>query len=88
MDTLIAKRTCTDEAGRQLEFSYRLITEQAQYEGTEYEEYGVCVCGPGTQSLRVPSITTDRHRIDELIGLLIRNCVSPVSLPYIIEDWL
>ena len=88
MDVLIAKRTCTDEVGTTYELEYRLVTESNCYNGKTCKDYGICICGNGVDTVRIPSITINRQTIDELMRLLIRNCVFPISLPDILQDVL
>ena len=37
---------------------------------------------------RTPNITVSVERIDQLLELLRRNCVSPVTLRDVVLDWL
>ena len=48
--------------------------------GLSCESYGVKVAGPGGEEASVPNITVSVERIDQLLELLRRNCVSPVTL--------
>ena len=88
MESIIAAQTLTDEQGRQHNFEYHCIISKAVYEETEVTEYGVRIIQNGGESICIPSITSDRVRFEELTNLLIRNGVTPVSLPDVLEDWL
>lgn len=88
MDILIAKRTCTDQSGASYELEYRLISEPMEYSGQMRDDYGICISGTGLDTVRIPSVTTDRQTIDALMLMLIRNCVFPISLPDILQDVL
>lgn len=88
METLLAKRTCTDDLGQLRQFQYWLITEHTCYDGREFEDYGVRITGPGGESEAIFSLTVDPVRMDELMRMLIRNCVTPVGLQDVIADWL
>lgn len=88
MESLITRQICVDEAGNRHQFEYRLITGRIFHQGRRIPDYGVCITSPEAEPVRIPSITTDRARMEELMALLIKNCVTPTSLPYIIEDWL
>lgn len=88
METLLAKRTYTDDLGQLREFQYWLITERTNYDGLEYEDYGVRITEPEGESETILSLTVDSMRMDELMRLLICNCVTPIGLRDVIQDWL
>ena len=56
--------------------------------GLSCESYGVKVAGPDGEEASVPNITVSVERIDQLLELLRRNCVSPVTLRDVVLDWL
>ena len=69
--------------GRQI--SYYLLVE----EGRERPlQYGVRIEAEGGDFDEVFAVTTSGQRMNDLLELLIRNAVTPVSLGDIIEDWL
>lgn len=83
--------TCqeTGEDGRVHGYRYYiLVGEMAVKDGLACESYGVKVAGADGQETSIPNITIRAERIDELIELLIRNAVSPLSLPDVVADWL
>ena len=67
---------------------YILIGEMSFGEGFSCESYGVKVVGQDGEEASLPNITVSTRRIDELMDLLIRNQVSPVTLQDVVEDWL
>lgn len=88
METIIASQTLTDEEGNQHSFEYCCITRKTMYDETEVTEYGIGITQDRGESIRIPGITSDRTRFEELANLLIRNGVTPISLPDVLEDWL
>ena len=54
------------------------------------ESYGVCVCINGKEEEKsvIRHITSSSAKIEELMELLLRNGVTPVSLNDVVEDWL
>ena len=65
-----------------------LVGEMCLGEGFSCESYGVKVVGENGEESSLPDITVSTRRIDELMALLIRNQVSPVTLRDVVEDWL
>lgn len=88
METLVAMQTCTDDLGKERKFQYWLITRHTFYEGQEYPDYGVRITELEGETAVIPSLTVDPVRMDGLMKLLIGSCVTPIDLPYVIEDWL
>ena len=65
--------------------TYYLLAEE-NLEGTE--QYGVRVESETGDRAEVRKVTISSRSILELMGLLMRNTVTPVSLRDVIEDWL
>ena len=78
--------TCTgeEEDGTAHSFQYYILVDG----GLSCESYGVKVAGPDGEEASVPNITVSVERIDQLLELLRRNCVSPVTLRDVVLDWL
>ncbi len=56
--------------------------------GCELESYGVLVSGEDGETAAVRCITPSAERIEELLAVLLRGRVTPVSLKDVIEDWV
>lgn len=69
-------------------YRYAILVDEMAVGGLCCESYGVKVTGPDGTCEEVPNITVSTGRIDELVELLRRNQVSPVTLRDVIEDWL
>ncbi len=67
------------------QMTYYLLAEE-NLEGTE--QYGVRVESETGDRAEVRKVTISSRSILELMGLLMRNTVTPVSLRDVIEDWL
>ena len=85
--------TCerVDTESGTLQFDYYIIIDQMEVEhGFACESYGVKIADRDapSESVIIPHITTSISRIDELMELLIRNFVTPVTAMDVIEDWL
>ena len=84
--------TCEVESteGREQRFAYYILVDQMEVSGGfACESYGVKVAAlNGGETVSLPNITVSISRIDELMGLLIRNLVTPVTLRDVVEDWL
>ena len=83
--------TCTgeEEDGTAHSFQYYILVDEMELSGgLSCESYGVKVAGPDGEEASVPNITVSVERIDQLLELLRRNCVSPVTLRDVALDWL
>ena len=72
--------TCTgeEEDGTAHSFQYYILVDEMELGGgLSCESYA-----------SVPNITVSVERIDQLLELLRRNCVSPVTLRDVVLDWL
>ncbi len=67
------------------QMTYYLLAEE-NLEGAE--QYGVRVESETGDRAEVRKVTISSRSILELLGLLMRNTVTPVSLQDVIEDWL
>ena len=78
-----------DQTGRPVCCKYFMTVGEAQC-GDELicETYGVRVVSDWETDCTVPNITTDPGKAAELVRLLARNLVTPVTLRDVIEDWL
>ena len=56
--------------------------------GMSCESYGVKVVGADGEEASVTNLTVSAGRIDQLMELLVRNGVTPVTLRDVVEDWL
>ena len=54
---------------------------------TDRGEYGILVESGGEQAL-IPAISVSRFRVQELLGLMCRGLVTPVTARDVTEDWL
>lgn len=89
----VARRTEKDQNGQPLSFEYCLLAEEAEAGGTVIgENYGVQITsfsgGTVQETRSIPGLTVSAQRIHALMDLLVRNCVTPVSLDGVVEDWL
>ena len=83
--------TCTgeEEDGTAHSFQYYILVDEMELGGgLSCESYGVKVAGPDGEEASVPNITVSVERIDQLLELLRRNCVSLVTLRDVVLDWL
>lgn len=88
-ELLMDSRQETGEEGQTCGYRYYiLVGEMAVSGGLACESYGVKVVSEDGEAAAVPNITISAGRIDELMELLIRNSVSPVTLLDVVEDWL
>lgn len=78
-----------DQTGRPVCCQYFMTVGEARC-GDELvcETYGVRVASDREMDCAVPNITTDPGKAEELICLLARNLVTPVTLRDVVEDWL
>lgn len=88
-ELLVDTRQETGEDGRTMGYRYYiLVGEMAVSGGLACESYGVKVVGEDGEEASVPDLTVSPARIDQLMELLVRNGVSPVTLRDVVEDWL
>ena len=55
--------------------------------GTDKGEYGILVESGGEQVL-IPALSVSRFRVSELLGMMCRGVVTPVTAGDVAEDWL
>ena len=83
--------TCTgeEEDGTAHSFQYYILVDEMELGAAcPARAMGVKVAGPDGEEASVPNITVSVERIDQLLELLRRNCVSPVTLRDVVLDWL
>ena len=73
-----------DEAGREHTLRYDLLLEA----GVEGVRYGVSVQDRAGDGAQVRDLTSRRERAEEVLALLARNTVTPVTLRDVIDDLL
>ena len=76
------------ESPRDCGYRNMILVDEMTVGGMSCESYGVRVTGPDGECAEIPNITVSAGRIDELVDLLRRNQVSPVSLRHVVDDWL
>lgn len=76
------------ESPRDCGYRYVILVDEMTVGGMSCESYGVRVTGPDGDCAEIPNITVSAGRIDELVDLLRRNQVSPVTLRDVVDDWL
>ena len=76
------------ESPRDCGYRYMILVDEMTVGGMSCESYGVRVTGPDGDCAEIPNITVSAGRIDELVDLLRRNQVSPVTLRDVVDDWL
>ena len=87
-ELLVEKLNLTDDSGRQRSYTYSVLIGEKNVGSFSCEDYGVKIAELNGESASIPDITVSAARIDELIGLLIRNTVTPTTLADVISDWL
>lgn len=87
-ELLVDTRRLEDCMGQTREYSYFLLIGEMKIGSLSCEDYGVKIQEAGGDCAAVPDITVSAARIDELITLLIRNTVTPVTLADVVADWL
>lgn len=83
--------TCkgAEEDGDEHSFDYYVLIDQMEVNGGfACESYGAKIASSNGAHADVPHITTSISRIDELMTLLTKNLVTPISLNDVIADWL
>lgn len=90
-----AEREILDETqGNKMELEYYLLISETDDIETDviHKTYGVEIVmkvkGLSSESKILENIHTDMERMKKLIGLLADNTVTPVTLPYIVDDLL
>ena len=89
----IAGRTERDQEGQLHSFDYFLLAEEVVAGETVLREsYGVRITsstgGTAQETNSIMNVTASTQRINELMELLVRQCVTPVSLNDVVQDWL
>lgn len=81
-----ARKTAEDDP----ECDYYILVDEVEVAGGfACESYGVKIRSRRSgESAQLLNITTSVSRIDELLELLMRNTVTPVTLRDVVEDWL
>ena len=88
-ELLVDSRRIADEQGRIRIYDYLILVGERDTGTFFCESYGVKIVERGSMNLSVvPDVTTQIARIDELMGLLVRNEVLPGHLLDVITDWL
>ncbi|MCX7615173.1 MAG: DUF6514 family protein [Clostridiales bacterium] len=84
-----------DEGGEKHLLHYELLVDEIITENRiGLETYGVSVSKFSDDELyevekaEFRDISTDRRKIDDFLANLIQHNVTPISLPYIVEDFL
>lgn len=78
-----AEKEYVDLSGRPHRLEYYLLEEPGQP-----CRYGVAVLDPGGDRAAVRDVTSLRSRAEEVLTLLARNLVTPVTLRDVVEDLL
>ncbi|MEG0441473.1 MAG: DUF6514 family protein [Oscillospiraceae bacterium] len=78
-----------DEQGQAHSYQYYILVDEMDVGHFFCESYGVKVKAvQGDEEAAVPHVTVSAGRIDALMSSLIRNAVTPTSLPDVVADWL
>jgi len=79
------KRLKVDE--NELELAYYITVDEVKSNNQIeiLESYGVCI-ESSSEKASVSGITHSRKKIEELERILSENFVTPVSLPYVVQD--
>lgn len=73
----------------QSDYDYAVLVDEVGQGPFSCESYGAAVTSRSTgEEARVPHITVDPRRIDELMELLVRCQVGPTHLRDVVDDWL
>lgn len=71
------------------DYDYAVLVDEVDTGPFTCESYGAAVISRSTgEEARVPNITVDPRRIDELMELLVRCQVGPTHLRDVVDDWL
>ena len=87
-ETYISTACAVDQQGRPHTFHYYLLSQQVQSGSFFCEDLGIAIHEEGGTTVRIPGITPNRTRLEQLMTMLIRNAATPLNLPEIVEDWL
>ncbi len=89
MRELLVSSGAQGEDGSRRECDYYIIVDEMEIDGAPAcESYGIKVVGWDGEEAVIPHITISIPRIDELVELLQRNGVTPVTLRDVVDDWL
>ncbi|SMC47771.1 DUF6514 family protein [Papillibacter cinnamivorans] len=90
-ELLFTSKEAEAEGGIKYRFDYYMLIEEISG-GNDLlcENYGVKIASPDQDGdvLAIGNITMSVRGIETLLKLLSDNFVTPVSLPYVVEDWL
>lgn len=81
-------------SGNVMELEYYLVESDQDFESTATEEksFGIQIikkeCGVASESIIFRDLHPCRAETEKLVMLMAENTVTPVSLPYIIDDLL
>ncbi len=87
-EMVVDRKNLEDEQGKQREYIYSVVIGERRLGGFSCEDYGVKIAETGGAEAMAPDLTTSVSRIDELMDLLTRNTVTPVTLADVVSDWL
>lgn len=81
------------EDGRQLQIHYYIEQTRCCTDGVEQiPTYGISselfVNGQVVDSLAVPDISPSKNYVTDLVDLLVKNAVTPITLKDVIEDYI
>lgn len=87
----IIPQEITEDSGNPLELEYYLVECDSREDGNETQKgYGIEIIkkcnGIISESIFIRDIYTAREKSESLIRKLFVNSVTPVSLPYILDD--
>lgn len=77
--------------GGEIDLIYGLVTREIRMEGMTLENYGICIhadTGERIESSTVWDISPDLKTVEELLALLYRMEVTPVTLQDIVCDYI
>ena len=87
-ELIVETKNLNGDAGKG-RYVYSILVDEMDVGRFFCESYGVSIRDAVTgQRAAVPNVTASIPRIDELMELLIRNEVTPVTLRDVIDDWL
>lgn len=85
----------SDEKGERLLLHYDLLVDKIMSENKiGFETYGISISmvsksgNDQEENAEIHDISTDEKIVTGLLNRLMKNGVTPISLPYIIEDFL
>ena len=87
MEIKVAARQIESERGALCSLVYYLTVELAESPQFCLERYGVRIRDQNGSSACTAPLTSSAMEIDELITLLVDNCVTPVTLQDVVADW-